>query len=348
MAKVITVDALTQAAKNYDPTLRVLPYFALETTAMKYGFNVIKLSEENILVNKRRKAGGTGPYSQGMTITYHPDMIKFYESSLKPETVVFKIKENILNYIDKEVLVKAGTPLNLKTKKHPQELLIVKDMVLSHTEDVLFELFFAERDQNVFSPNTAFTGFFPTIDALTTAGHISTTEKNLINSGEIAPQTAGTPDETAYDKLAEWLGKAHPMLRSSQYGVPQLIIAETALKNVRESMRLKMKNYDRPTTEQVIAQLREDAYIPGLEIVTDETYGTGSKLILQKKGNMDIGFDTNGANQFVQVRSIYEDPNEVQFWLEAAYGVRIRDVHPKVFQTNEQTNTAINLAGDYE
>ena len=112
-------------------------------------------------------------------------------------------------------------------------------------------------------------------------------------------------------------------------------------------MRLKMKSYDRPDTAAVLAQLREDSYCPALEVVVDDTYGTGSKLILQKKGNMDLAFDTQTANQFVQVRNPFEDPNEVQFWLEAAYGVRFRDVHPKVFQTNEQTNTAINLAGDY-
>lgn len=344
---VITVAGLSQAAQQYDNTLRTLPYFALEQVAAKYGMNVINLAEEHRLVNKRRNAGGTGPYSVGMSIDYHPELMKFYESVLKPEVVVFKTKDNILNYTDKEFLVKAGTPLDLKSKKHPLEYMIIKDMITSHSEDVVFALWFAERDTDVFSCETAFTGYFPTLDALATAGYLSTAAKNVVNSGAIAPAVAGVPDELAYNRLAAWLGSAHPLLRSSVGGVPQLIISEYALKNARESLRLKTANFQRATTEDLIAQLKEDAYIPNLEVVVDESYGTGSKLILQKKGNMDLGFDTNSAKQFVQVRNIYEDPNDVQFWLQAAYGVRFRDVHPKVFQTNELTNTSVNLAGDY-
>ena len=80
MGKVITVAGLTEAAKTYDLTLRTLPYFALETVAKKYGMNVINLADENIIVNKRRKAGGTGPYKIGMDITYQEELMKFYES----------------------------------------------------------------------------------------------------------------------------------------------------------------------------------------------------------------------------------------------------------------------------
>ena len=105
--------------------------------------------------------------------------------------------------------------------------------------------------------------------------------------------------------------------------------------------------FDYPSMEQVLQSVRDDAFCPGLLFSTHEALGTGSKLVLQKVGNMDIGFNTGRSNQFMQVRNIFEDPNEVQFWIEAAYGVRIRDVHQKVFRTNEQVNTGLNLAGDY-
>ena len=347
MAKIITVTGLSRAAEEYDSTLRTLPYFALEKVAQKYGMNVINLATEHLLVNKRRAAGGTGPYSIGMPISYHPELMKFYESSLKPELVVFKTKDNILNYTDKEFLVKAGVPLNLKTKKHPLEFMIIKDIITSHAEDVVFSLWHAERDTDVFSPATAFTGFFPTLTALASAGYLSLAEKNIVNSGAIAPAVAGTPDSMAYDRLAAWLGAAHPMLRSSNGGIPQLSISEVAWKHARESLRLKTAAFQRATSEDLLIQLREDTYIPNLEVVIDESFGTGSKLILQKKGNMDLGFDTNSAKQFVDVRNIYEDPNDVQFWLQAAYGVRFRDIHCKIFQTNELANTGFDLAGDY-
>ncbi len=344
--KVINVDALTQSAKKYDSVLRTLPFFSLEKVAETLRMNVLELNEENVLVNRRRKAGGTGPYKQGMTITYQEEVMKFFESTLNPELVVFKVKDNITNYQEKKVLVQVGKKLDLKKKKHPLEFEIIKDIVTSHGEDVVFSLFHAERDEDTFSPQTAFTGFFPALDALTTKGYISTAEKNTVNTDAIVAPTSDT-DVKAYEQLVEFLASGHPMLRSSNGGIPQLLIAENALLAVRSAFRNKVKNLEYATMDRMIEALREDARIPQLVVDTHQALGTGSKLILQKAGNMDIGFNTGKAQQFVQVRNIFEDPNEVQFWLEAGYGVRFRDIHQKKFLTNEQTNTAINLAGDY-
>ena len=62
---------------------------------------------------------------------------------------------------------------------------------------------------------------------------------------------------------------------------------------------------------------------------------------------LDFGVNTKKATRFVQIRDIFEDPNEVQFWLQAGYGTRFQDIHPKVFQINEFTNEGVDLAGDY-
>ena len=53
----INVAALTEAAKKYDPIIRELPYYALQEMASKLKLNIIK-GGENIMVFKRRKAGG--------------------------------------------------------------------------------------------------------------------------------------------------------------------------------------------------------------------------------------------------------------------------------------------------
>ncbi len=347
MAKVINADKLTQSAKKYDKVLRTLPFFSLETAATALRMNVLEVDDEDVIVNKRRKAGGTGPYKQGMTIGYQDEIMKFYESNLKPELVVFKVKDNITNYKEKKLLVEVGKKLDLKKKNHPLEFEIVKDIVTSHGEDVVFSLFHAERDEDRFSPITAFTGFFPALDMLTTEGYISTAEKNTVNTGAIVAPTSAT-DVEAYEKLVQFLASGHPMLRSANGGIPQLLISEDTLVNVRSAFRNKVKNIEYATMDRMIEALREDARIPQLVVDIHQSLGTGSKLILQKVGNMDIGFNTGKAQQFVQVRNIFEDPNEVQFWLEAGYGVRIRDVHKKVFLTNEQSNTAIDLAGDYK
>ena len=344
--KIIDVAALTEAAKTYDSVLRVLPFFSLEECASALRLNVQEVENEHVIVNKRRLAGATGPYKQGMNITYKTEIAKFYESALKPELIVSKTKDNILNYQDKKVLVSAGSTLDLKSKKHPLEQMIVQDEVRSHAEDVVFSLFFAERDENVFSPATAFTGFFPAMDMLVTEGYIAAGQKNLVNTGAFA-EPANDTDYSAYEKLVDWIGSSHPMLRSSQGGTPQLLLSQAVLKAVRNAMRKKLRMFDYPSMEQVLQSVRDDAFCPGLLFSTHEALGTGSKLVLQKVGNMDIGFNTGRSNQFMQVRNIFEDPNEVQFWIEAAYGVRIRDVHEKVFRTNEQVNTGLNLAGDY-
>lgn len=346
MAKIIDVAALTEAAKTYDPILRTLPSFSLEACAVALGLNVQEVENEHVVVNRRRQAGATGPYKQGMTITYKEEIAKFFESTLKPELVVSKTKDNITNYKEKKVLVSAGTPLNLKTKVHPLEQMIVEDEIKSHAEDVVFSLFFAERDEDVFSPSTAFTGFYPALDMLVTDGYISVGNANLANTGAFV-DPVNDNDYTAYEKLVQWIGDAHPMLRSSIGGIPQLLIPQNVLKSARAAYRKKLKAFDYPSLEQMLESVRSDAFCPNLVFSTHEALGIGSKLVLQKMGNMDIGFNTGKSNQFMQVRNIFEDPNEVQFWIEAAYGVRIQDVHPKKFRTNEQTNTGLDLAGDY-
>jgi len=346
MAGIVKPEGLSEAAKTYDNVFRVLPYFSLAEVASNLKLNILEVENEDVIINKRRKAGGTGPYKKGMTITYKEEVAKFEESVLKPELTVAKTKDNILNYKDKKALVIAGSPLDLKTKKHPLEQMIIRDEIISHAEDVVFALFFAERDEDVYSPSTAFTGFFPHIDALVAAGLVASGKGNYAASGVFA-MPADEDDTDAYDSLVEWIGNSSDFLRSSKGGVPQLLCAQTVLKAARASYRNKVKAFQMPSMSQVLEAIREDALIPDLVFNTHQALGQGSRLILQKTGNMDIGFNVNKSNQFCQVRFIDEDPNVAQFWIEAAYGVRVKDVHSKVFRTNECENTGLNLAGDY-
>jgi hypothetical protein len=346
MAKVLNVAGLSGAAKQYDPILRTLPFIALEATAAKLRLNLQRVENEHVIVNMRRKAGGTIPYAIGTAFNAQTEIAKFYESSLKPELVAYEVNENITNYRENDVLVKAGTTLDLKSKVHPQEKIILMSMVKSHAEDVTFAMFHAERDNAVLTPMTSMTGFYPALDLLVTAGHIAAGEGNLVATGAFAAPL-DVDDTIAYDKMVTFIGEAHPLLKSTINGIPQLLISLSALKNVRDAYRNKVKAFQMPTLVQVIESLREDAFCPSLVVDTDESLGSGSKVILQKVGNMDLGFNTSKSEQFVQVRNIDRDPNVVQYWLEAAYGVRIRDVHKKVFRTNEQINTRIDLSGDY-
>ncbi len=345
MAKVLNVAALSEAARTYDPLLRTLPFFSLQAAAAKLKLNIVEVENEHVLVNMRRKAGGTIPYAIGTAFNAQIEIAKFFESTLKPELVAYEIQENITNYKENKALVQAGTTLDLKSKVHPLERTILDAIVKSHSEDVCFAMFHAERDNAVLTPMTSMTGFYPALDLLVANGHIAAGQGNLVTTGAFSTPVAN--DTIAYDKLVEFIGSANPLLKSTIGGVPQLLITLSALKNVRDAYRNKVNQFQMPTMAQVLEALREDAFCPALVVDTDETLGSGSKVILQKVGNMDLGFNTSKSENFVQVRNIDRDPNIVQFWLEAAYGVRIRDVHKKIFQTNEQANTRIDLSGDY-
>ena len=170
---------------------------------------------------------------------------------------------------------------------------------------------------------------------LITGGDVNAARGNFAQSGLFVTPTSDT-DYAAYENLVEWIGGANTYLRSSKSGIPQLQCAETVLKAARAALRNKLRMQEYPSMQRMIELLREDAMCPALEIVSHEALGQGSRLVLQKKGNMDVAFNTQAATKFCQIRDIYEDPNEWQFWLQTGYDTRIRDWHEKAFRCNEQ------------
>lgn len=178
------------------------------------------------------------------------------------------------------------------------------------------------------------------------SGDINAARGNFSVSGEFKMPESDT-DYAAYENLVEWIGGTHTFLRSSIGGTPQLLCANTVLLAARAALRNKLRMQEYPSMQRMIELLREDAMCPSLIVDTHEALGRGSRLILQKRGNMDLAFNTQAAARFCQIRDIYEDPNEWQFWLQSGYDTRINDWHEKVFCTNEQKNEGLDLAGDY-
>lgn len=347
MAKLIDVSKLNQALVIYDKALRTLPFSTLQEVAAVLKLNLMDLQGKHARINERRRAGGTQSYKIGKSFGMLENLLGYEPSVIEPKDVVFITKENSKKYDDNELLVVGGQPVSNITKRHPLETKVAFMLVRSHIEDVVYQLFHAERDDESTSPDGAFNGFFTHMDNLIAAGSISADEGNLVTSGAFADATTDADSIANYERLVDWIGSAHPFLRSSQGGVPQLLCAQTVIKAARAGLRAKLKAFDYPSTQAMIEHLREDAFCPKLEIATHEALGTGSRLVLQKVGNMDVAFNTQAASRFCQIRDIYEDPNEWQFWLQSGYDTRINDWHPKVFQTNEQKNTAIDMAGDY-
>lgn len=344
--KLIDVSKLNEAMTIYDKALRALPFATLQEVAALLKLNVMDLQGKHVRINERRHAGGTQSYEVGKDFSYMNKLIGFEPSAIEPKDVVCVTKENSKVYNDNELLIVGGKPVSNVTKRHPLETRVAFALVKSHIEDVVYVLFHAERDEESSSPAGAFDGFFTKADMLIANGDVNAARGNFAVSGEFLMPTSDT-DYSAYENLVEWIGNTNTFLRSSRYGTPQLLCSQTVLMAARAALRNKLKMQEYPSVQRMIELLREDAFCPTLEVCTHEALGRGSRLILQKAGNMDVAFNTRAASRFCQVRDIYEDPNEWQFWLQSGYDTRINDWHEKVFCTNEQKNEALDLAGDY-
>lgn len=345
MAKTVNITNLSRAAQNYNNVLRELPYFQFMEVAKKLRINILKVKGEDILISKRRKADFLRPYKMDLPLKDKAELLKFYESKLKPEVTYAELNDNILGYGDKKVLSNAGEAVNHKTKQHPLELLILRDLVISVGEDVIFNMFHAQRDEDTPSAATAFNGFFHKLNLLVTAEEIAAGKGNLKTTGAFEPAIENVETSFAnYTRMVDFIKSAHPLLRR---GEVLLYAAENPLTHVRDDFRKMVKAFDYPSMEQVVEKLRSDANCPGLQVITDETLGTGDQLILTKPGNLDFGVGEESDKDYVQVRNPYPDPNIVQYWIQAAYDTRIQDVHEKLFQTNEQKNAGLSFAGDY-
>ena len=346
--KAVNTEQLTRAAITYNNVLRELPFFAFNEVAKALRLNILKVHGKDIAITARRRAGILRPYIAGMTPEKQKELVKFFESKLEPELTYAAIYDNITNYRDKNVLSNQGEIQSNQTKKHPLELLILMAIVRSYGEDVIFSMFFAERDTTVKSPMTSFNGFFPKLDMLTVSGEIDAAKNNLKTTGVFnngATPGIGTDGKNHYDRLVAFIKSSNPLLRAT--GEVLLYAAENPVVQAREGLREKMKYFAMPDVAQLLEKLRSDCNAPGLNILSHLALGTGDKLMLAKPGLFDFGVDNESDDRYVQVRNPFEDPNEVQFWIQAGYDTRIIDVHEKVFCTNEQTNTALDLAGDY-
>lgn len=343
----INVSGLQKAAEKYDSVLRNLPAFMLSDAISTLRLNVRMVDMKDILTHVRRHSGGTGPYVPSSSpISYQNDLIGYEHSALTVAETVFKTKDNIHNYDNVDVQYLGGKPVDDVTKKHPLEYQILQAMVKTHAEDIMFGLFFSERNDAGSTALTAFDGFNAQIDSLLTEGKLTAARGNYAPTGAFdAP--VDSSDYAAYENLVDFIGGAHPMLKSTIGGVPVLYITESTLKNVRAALRNKLKLIAYPSMQETLDHVREDSMCSSLEFITHISLGEGSRVMLMKQGLLDFGWNTQAASQFIHVRDPFEDPNDIQFWLQAAYGTRIQDWHEKVFRINDQTNQCLNLAGDY-
>lgn len=340
----INVVSLQRAAENYQKDFMLLPYAMLIPTLRELKLSMLDVDNKDIVIVKERAGGAARPYVAG-TVGYKAEISRLIERELQTYPAYAAIKDNITNYREKRVLYDATKDkVNNRSKQHPLERDIIADVITTVGEDIIDCLFHATRNTADLTPQGMANGFNTLIDNLVAAGDIASAKGNLVACGSLAAP-ASASDLTAFDSLKAWLRNIDHKWRNKQV---VLYIPFDSLYNVKDALENKKTSYKDVTFAGLLTQLREDCGIPNLQIVSHYALGTGDRLMLTEPGNLDLGMNSFSDVGFVQVRNPYEDPNEVQFWLQFEIGMRINKLHKRGFMISDGTVTANPLSGDYD
>ena len=339
--KIISISDLQREAKTYEATLQTLPFLTLQEPLTALGINLVEVKDKNVFIAFERKGGSTRPYVAGALDFGSAEAGKVKERELKVYPAILCMKDNVRNYKDYTVITGQASTDN-QAKEHPLRQTILREVVKTMAEDVIDGMFHMVRDESDLTPMGMADGFFEQIATDVTAGDISAAKGNLVTTGAIsAPAT--TSDTDAIDAVVDFIQAADPKLRKNC----NLMIDNQTLYYVIKALENKTINHQLVTFQTLVDYLRSICLAPNLNVVSQPCLGDGGKLILSMPGNFDLGLKTVTDLDFLQVRALYEDPNEVQFWGQFEIGSRVRFTHKKAFQTNENSNTAVVLSGDY-
>jgi hypothetical protein len=343
MTQVVNIEGLTRAAEKYDREFKVLPYAVLIPELANLGIRLIQVNYKDTIIEELRKGGITKPYAQDEDIIYSK-IAKLTERSLITHPGYAAIKDHIRNYREKNVLFDpTANKVDNQGKKHPLEKMVIINKVRTVSEDILDALFPATRNIADKSPMGLVDGIDTLIDNSIASGEISIAEKNMINSGSFSAPASET-DTDAWDALVAWLRSVH--VKFALNGTPVLRLPIAIYYHCADALANKLR-YKGVEFEDFVRHLQDRANMPKLKVVKHFAIGTGARITLQVEGNIDLGMNTMGDEQFVQVRNIFEDPNLVQFWLQFDVGLRINSMHPYKFVVNEGSPVANPVSGDY-
>jgi hypothetical protein len=339
--KIINIADLQREAKTYEPMLQTLPFSTLQEPLTALGINLVEVKDKNIFIAFERKGGSSRPYVAGALDFGDAEAGKVKERELKVYAAVLCLKDNVRNYKDYTVIT-GQKPTDNQAKEHPLGQTILTEVVKTMTEDTIDGMFHMVRNESDLSPMGMADGFFEQLQNDVDDGEISVAKGNQVNTGAIV-EPASASDTDAIDQVVEFVQASDPKLRK----LCNLMIDNQTLYYVLKALENKTINHQLITFQTLVDYLRSICLAPNLNVVTHSCLGTGGKLMLTLPFNMDLGLKTVTDLDFLQVRALYEDPNEVQFWGQFELGSRVRLINKKAFQMNEQTNTAVPLSGDY-
>lgn len=345
MSNAVNISSLQRAAVTYNPVLQMLPFTTLAEPLAALGINLLDvLNGKDTIIGFHRKGGLSRPYT-ATTSDAEPladEIGKMIERDLEVKKCVLVFKDHIANY-DAKIAVNGQLSADNQAKKHPLERIILESILKTVAEDIIDAMYHAKRDASDLTPMGMFDGFNELIDTDITAGTIASANGNLITSGALTAPATGS-DTTAIDNLIKFIRACHPALRKN--GILQ--ITPSAKNAALDALENKTAYKSIMTIDMMQSYLQDKCDAPNMKLVSDPCLGTGSRLVMTKPGNFDLGMRTKTDKEFIQVRDAYVDPNWVQFWNQFDAGARIRSVHAKEFAVNEQSNTAVELSGDYQ
>lgn len=344
MTKTVNLAGLQKANEYYQPKLRQLPAYLLEPFLKTFNMNLVQVNNKDVIKHLRRRGALMKPYGNlGGETAEQKEAFKIIESVLTVDKAFVALKDYIGNYTEKEVLVAAGNKVDNKSKKHPLERMILEQVVKTFIEDYVVCSFHAERNDEGDSPADAFDGFYTKLGQLITADEVKTSKGNLIETGEFAAPGEGSDP---LGKLLTFFRKLNPFLKSIPF---DLISPSNVITHARDGLVEKYSNLKVVTTDDLMQYIKDNAdlsFKPNL--CTHAVLGTGQRIMATKPGLLSVGMNTKTDVDFMQVRAPYEDPNLVQFWIQAEFGSRFDDWDQKVFASNEQASVAnLSLMGDY-
>jgi hypothetical protein len=346
MGTVVNVESLNRELVQYQKDMIVLPYALLIPVLMDLKVSMLgNVVGKDVVIVKERAGGAAAPYTPGQMAVYKNELSRMYERKLEPELCYAAVKDNILNYRKKNILFDAEkNKVDNKTKAHPLERDIISDAVIITAEDIIDALYFASRNEADPSPLGMVDGIYTLQDALVTAGAVSEAAGNLVACGSLATP-ANASDITAYISLRNWLRAADPKIKNK----PLILqISNTTLTNVKDALENKRNGHSDTNFNTLLDALRSDCNLPQLMISSHYCLGTGSRLTLTTPGNFDIGFNTLSDIEFMKIRTPWEDPNMVQFWIQWEMAMRIKNFNKRGFMISDGTTVGNEMSGDYD
>lgn len=325
------ITSLTETAIRYQRDLRYLPYATLAPVLGQLGITLYPgVQNKDVLTNFLRAAGIARPYVSG-TIE-ESEVGKVEEKTLEIHLAYANVKDNIQRY--KKTTVGPDVLLGKnKSKTHPWQMVMLTSIIRTFSEDILDALFHAVRNTATRTPMGLFNGYNKIVDDAVTAESIAAAQGNYYETGAIS-------SSNAYEKLENMYRSAHPMLRIR----PSIMLVPFHIGDKYDDAFFEKFKY-KPTMDNYGRSVIQASN--GMCSIVRTPYQAGSRVMIYAPGNLHFGMDNLSDADFVQVRTPYQDPNDVQFWLQAGYGTRIASVHPKVFMVNDQNDAAAAYSGDY-